>query len=119
MNVRYFTNAEGEEMAVLPRADLESMTELADHATAISNYRSGKLPGLTPEETRSFIEAPSALAFWRRYRGFTQHSLSQATDIAQNYLSELENAKRTGSVEVWLKLSKALQLPVEELVEAQ
>jgi DNA-binding XRE family transcriptional regulator len=119
VNVRYFTNAEGEEMAVLPRADLEAMTELADHANAISDYRSGKLPGLKPEEARSFIEAPSPLAFWRRYRGFTQHSLSQATGITQNYLSELENAKRTGSVDVWLKLSKVLRLPVEALIEAE
>jgi DNA-binding XRE family transcriptional regulator len=118
MNVRYFTSPEGEEMAVLPKAEFEALSEMVDHASALSEYRSGKLPGLTPDETRAFIEAPSPLAFWRRYRGLTQIALSQAAGVAQNYLSELENGRRAGSVEVWLRLSRALDLPVEQIVGA-
>jgi DNA-binding XRE family transcriptional regulator len=118
MNVRYFTSPEGEEMAVLPKAEFDALSEMVDHATALSDYRGGRLPGLTPDETRAFIEAPSPLSFWRRYRGLTQGALSQAAGVAQNYLSELENRKRAGSVEVWLKLSRALDLPVEQIVDA-
>jgi DNA-binding XRE family transcriptional regulator len=118
MNVRYFTSPEGQEMAVLPRADLEAMTEAANHAAAISDYRSGKLPGLTPRETLAFVEAPSPLAFWRRYRGLTQMALAEAAGISQNYLSELERGKRSGSVELWLRLGRELRLPVDQIVDA-
>jgi DNA-binding XRE family transcriptional regulator len=118
MNVRYFTSPEGQEMAVLPKAEFEALSEMVEHASALSEYRSGKLPGLTPDETRAFIEAPSPLSFWRRYRGLTQSALSQAAGVAQNYLSELENGKRAGSMEVWLKLSRVLDLPVEQIVDA-
>jgi DNA-binding XRE family transcriptional regulator len=119
MNVRYFTSPEGEEMAVLPKAEFDALSEMVDHATAVCEYRSGKLPGLTPDETRAFIEAPSPLAFWRRYRDLTQSALSQAAGVAQNYLSELENGKRAGSVEVWLRLGRALDLPVEQIADAE
>jgi len=98
--------------------EFDALSEMVDHATAISEYRGGKLPGLTPDQTRAFVEAPSPLAFWRRHRGLTQSALSQAAGLAQNYLSELENGKRAGSVEVWLKLSRALDLPVEQIVDA-
>lgn len=118
MNVRYFTTPEGKEMAVLPKVEFDAMTELVQHTTAVSDYRAGKLPGLTPDETRAFVDAASPLAFWRRYRGLTQTALSREAGVTQNYLSELENGKRTGSVEVWLRLARALDLPVEHVVDA-
>jgi DNA-binding XRE family transcriptional regulator len=119
MTVQYFTTPKGEEMAVLPRAELEALTEVAEHARAIADYQSGRLPGLTPEQVREFIAANSPLAFWRKHRGLTQSALAGEVDIAQNYLSDLENGKRSGPVELWLKLSRVLNVPVEALVEAE
>lgn len=119
MNVQYITTPNGEEMAVLPRAELEALAEAADHARAIADYRSGRLPGLSPDETREFVASTSPLAFWRKYRGLTQAALATRVGIAQNYLSDIENGKRTGPVELWMKLGKALEIPLEALVEAE
>jgi antitoxin component HigA of HigAB toxin-antitoxin module len=38
--------------------------------------------------------------------------------ITQNYLSDVENGRRAGPVELWLKLSQALDLPVDVLVDS-
>ncbi len=114
----YFTSPGGDEMAILPRAELDALREAAEHAKSIADYRSGKLPGLTPAQALALVEAPSPLAFWRKLRGFTQAQLAAEIGIAQNYLSDLENGKRSGDVSLWLKLAKALNLPVEDLVEA-
>jgi DNA-binding XRE family transcriptional regulator len=72
---------------------------------------------LTPDETRELVVARSPLAFWRKYRSRTQSALAQSVGITQNYLSDIENGKRSGDVTLWLRLSRALELPVEALVD--
>jgi DNA-binding XRE family transcriptional regulator len=117
MNVHCFKTPNGEEMAVLPRAELDALSEAAEHMRAVADYRSGKAIGLSPDETRALVEAVSPLAFWRKYRGMTQATLAADAGIAQNYLSEIENGKRSGPIELWLKLSRTLDVPVEDLVD--
>ena len=113
----YFTSPGGDEMAILPRAELEALRDAADHAKALADYRSGRTPGLTSEQALAFAQAPSPLGFWRKFRGLTQAQLAAEAGIAQNYLSDLENGKRTGDVALWMRLAKALDLSVEELVD--
>jgi DNA-binding XRE family transcriptional regulator len=115
--VAYVTTPGGEELAILPRKELEALREAADHAQAVATYRAGAMPGLSPEETRAFVAAPSPLNFWRKYRSHTQSSLAGTVGVTQNYLSDIENGKRGGDVQLWLKLSRALQIPVEALID--
>ena len=118
MNVQYFTTPAGEEMAILPRAELEALAEASDHAQDVEDYRAGRLPGLSPEQARALVEASSPLAFWRKFRGLTQSALAARVSITQNYMSDIENGRRAGPVELWLKLSQALAVPVEALVDS-
>lgn len=118
MAVRFQTTATGEEIAVMSRADYDAMKDALDHASAMADYRGGKTPALTPAEMRDMLAAPSALAFWRRYRGKTQAQLAAETGIAQNYLSDIENGKREGGIGLWLKFSESLGLPLDAIVEA-
>lgn len=113
----YFTSPSGDEMVVLPRAEFEALKDAAARAREISAYESGHLPGLSPEEALEFAQAASPLAFWRKRVGLTQAELAQRIAIAPSYLSEIENGKRNGPVGLWLKLSSALGVPVEALVD--
>jgi DNA-binding XRE family transcriptional regulator len=117
MNVSYVTTPGGEELAILPRAELEDIIASAKHAHALVDYRAGRDPGLDAQEMRAFLAAPTPLAFWRRKRGLTQAALAAQTQLAQNYVSELENGKRAGSPGQWLKLARALDVRLEELIE--
>lgn len=119
MNVRFFRDDEGREMAVLPRTELDALAQVASHAEAVADYRSGRLPGLSPAEALAFAQSSSPLAFWRKYRGLTQAALAGRAGISQNYLSDIENGKRSGPVELWVRFGKALDLPVEHLLEAE
>jgi DNA-binding XRE family transcriptional regulator len=116
-SVSYVTTPGGEELAILPRRDWEAMKESLDHARAIGEFRAGKAPGLSTDEARALVAAVSPLAFWRKYRGLTQAVLATSAGIAQNYLSEIENGRRGGDVMLWLRLARALDLPVEVLVD--
>ena len=117
MIVSYVTTPGGEELALLPRAEFEALKEAATHARAVADYRAGTLPGLSPDEARALVEAASPLAFWRKRAGLTQGALAEQIGVAQNYLSEVENGKRAGTVSLWIKLAAALGLPVEVLVD--
>ncbi len=113
----YFTTPSGDEMAVLPRTELEALKDAAARVRDVAAYEAGRLPGLSPEESLEFANTPSPLAFWRKYRGMTQSALAEIAGVAQGYLSDIENGRRDGPVELWLKLSRALDLPVEALVD--
>src|SRR6266545_2479715 len=97
MSISYVKTPGGEELAILPRAELEAILATAAHNKALAAYRSGRDPGLSGDEMRALLAAPSPLAFWRRKRGLTQAALAKATGMAQNYVSDLETGKRTGS----------------------
>jgi len=117
MSVAYVVTPGGEELAVLPRAELEALRNAVDHAQGLAGYREGTIPGLSPDEARALVLAKSPLAFWRKYRSLTQASLAGTVGVTQNYLSEIENGKRGGDVTLWLRLAKALGVPVETLVD--
>ena len=117
MTVRFQTTDNGEQIAIMPRAEYEAMRDAVDHASALAEYRSGNAPGLTPDEMREMLASHSPLAFWRRYRGKTQAALATEIGITQNYLSDIENGKREGGIGLWLKLAGSLALPLDALYE--
>jgi DNA-binding XRE family transcriptional regulator len=116
MSISYVKTPGGEELAILPRAELEEILAAAAHAKALADYRSGRDPGLANTEMRALVAASTPLAFWRRKRNLTQAALAKETGLAQNYLSDLETGKRKGSAPQWRKIARALDLPVDELI---
>jgi len=54
---------------------------------------------------------------WREYRRLTQDALSDACGLSKPYLSQIENRKRNGSLEILQRLAAALEVPIDMLVE--
>ena len=117
MSIHYFTTPKGDEMAVLPRAELDALQDRAARAREVASYRAGEAPGFTADEALAFVNAASPLAFWRGRRSKTQTALAAEVGISQNMLSAIENGKRGGDVGLWLRLSRALGVPVDQLVD--
>jgi DNA-binding XRE family transcriptional regulator len=117
MSVHYFTTPKGEEMAVLPRAELEALNDRALRAREVASYRAGEAPGFTAEEALAFANASSPLAFWRSRSGKTQTVLAAEVGISQNMLSAIENGKRGGDIGLWLRLARVLGVPLDQLVD--
>ena len=104
------------EHAMHEAAAARELLEAVEVEAALSDYRSGRDPGLTTDEMRELLAAPTPLAFWRRKRGLTQAELAEAAGIAQNYVSDLETGKREGSPSQWLAISRTLGISMEELL---
>ena len=115
----------GEELVVLPRAEYEALLECADREgedvedVAIYDARKAELAAggavLPPEVCAAILHGDTRLKAIRNWRGETQLHLNSKTGIAQGYLSDLENGRRTGTPETIAKIAQALNVPVEWL----
>lgn len=119
--VRFFLSPEGEELAVLPRADYEALIggfyDEDDDDVALYDRRKAELAAgndsVLPEEVSNLlIKGFSRLKAVRCWRGMKQLDLSAKSGIGQGYLSDLESRRRGGSSETLAALAKALDVPL-------
>ncbi len=122
--VRFIRSPEGEELAVLPRADYEaliaSLYDEDEDDIAIYDQRKAALAsgedGLLPAEISAMIlKGESRLKAVRRWRAMKQLELAAKAGIGQGYLSDLESRRRAGSPETLSALAKALDVPLNWL----
>ena len=108
-------------MAILPLSDYEALIDAIDAAQAIAEAGAvarGDVETLTSDETSALIDAATPLAFWRVKRGLTQAELATAIGISQSYVAALESGARKGDPALFLRLSQALKVPLEQLIIA-
>jgi transcriptional regulator with XRE-family HTH domain len=58
----------------------------------------------------------AALKRWREKRGLTQDGLSHAAGIASSYVSQLERGEKVAGLTIILKLARALEITLGELL---
>jgi predicted transcriptional regulator len=84
----------------------------------VAIYDARKVAGggvLPPEVSAAILRGESRLGAIRNWRNETQLYLSFKTGIDQDYVSDLESGRRTGTPETIAKLAQALSVPVEWL----
>lgn len=52
------------------------------------------------------------IKFYRENAGFTQEQLSEHINISQNFLSQIENGRRSPSLKTIIKISEVLKMPI-------
>jgi Helix-turn-helix len=125
MNVRFKKTDKGE-VAILPRKDYEALAAKAaeadeDSGTARLVARARKeIAAGAPLIPKAIVDrianGENALRVLREWRDVPQLYLSFKTDIGQGYLSDLENGRRKGTAEVWKRIAKVLNVPLDVLV---
>jgi DNA-binding XRE family transcriptional regulator len=71
---------------------------------------------LSEAEMDELLVARTPLAFWRKKRGLTQADLAKTAEIAQGFLSEIENGLKTGDVTLLQRIAIALEISLLDLV---
>ena len=113
MTIQTFTSPKGEAMVAMTRDEYEDLVDARDHALTVREIDAGTTPMVRDEDVDAYLAAPTPLAFWRKHRGLTQVELSQAADISQPYLAQLENGQREGAVSVYARLAKLLNVRID------
>lgn len=106
---------EGKTYVVLSEDDYEDLID-GLHAKAImARIEAGEETWpLEIVEARANGENP--VRVFRTYRKITMTELAAAAGISQPYLSDIENGKKTGSVDALKRIAVALKVDLDDLV---
>jgi DNA-binding XRE family transcriptional regulator len=113
------------EYAVVPYEAYMQLVEQAEALQDIRDYDSVKVALECGEEelipsgvVYAILDGGNPIKVWRQYRRLTQHALAEKADISVPYLSQLETAKRKGSIKVLTAIAKALNVSLDDIVAA-
>lgn len=114
----------GDDIVILSRAEYDALTDgrredAADAARAnkiLADIASGTEALLSSEQASQLLDAKTPLAFWRKHRGMTQQALSKSIDVAQGFISEIENGTKTGDVQTLAAMASVLAISLDDLI---
>lgn len=119
--VQFIKKGEEPEYVVLPIEDYLEMISLLEDIEdrsavdqASIDYQEGTtVPG---EVVSSILNGTSPLRAWRVSRGFTLDWLAKRVGVSKSYLSQIENNRKPGSLNLYRQISTVLNVAVDDLV---
>jgi DNA-binding XRE family transcriptional regulator len=125
MNIQIIEHNGAPEYAVAPFSEWENIISRLEELEDIRDAGMVAAAIAAGEETypHEFVKRLSSdenpLKVWREYRKLTLAALAKACGVSVPFLSQIENGKRTPSVELLLKLSKFLHCDMEDLIRGE
>jgi len=125
MNIQIIEHNGKPEYAIVPFSEWEAIRDRLEESEDIRDARTISAAIAAGEETypHEFVKRLSSdespLKVWREYRKFTLAKLAKVCGVSIPALSQIENSKRTPSVELLVKLSTALCCDMEDLIRVR
>jgi DNA-binding XRE family transcriptional regulator len=122
MNIQIIKHNGAPEYAIIPFDEWEKIICRMEEVEDIRDARNISSAIATGEETfpddfvKRLSSGESHLKVWREYRKLTLAKLAKACGVSIPAISQIENDKRTPSVDLLVKLSKALCCDMEDLL---
>ncbi len=112
------------ESATVTRAEynalLARMEDIEDSLDLLRAQEDGQSDDAWSEKlVERMLAGEHPLRLWREHRSMTLDALSRATGVAAGYLSEIESGKKPGSAVSLKKCAAALNVHMEDLVNAK
>jgi len=117
---QFITTPGGEELAVLPRAEFDRLSALAEaeedaadvaaYIAAKAEFVAGGSVVYPPDLSALLLKHKSRLTAVRKWRAMSQEALAAKVGIKQGYLSDLETGRRKGLPATIERLAKALDV---------
>ena len=70
------------------------------------------IPG---EVVNAILDGATPLKAWRQHREFTLEMLADRIDVSKEYLSQIENGQKSGTVDIFRRLSTILNVELDDL----
>ncbi len=93
--------------------------EDAEDSAAIDRAWSDDAAGDTVpgDIVKATLNGGSPLRAWRTHRGFTLAGLAGLAGVSRGYLSQIENGHKSGTLDLFRRLGRALGVSMDQLVE--
>ncbi len=121
INIQFIERDGRPEFAVVPievweriKRRVGELDDVALHGQARTRDDGFRIPAAILDAE---LSGDNPVKAWREYRRMTQDALATAAGLSKPYLSQIENRKRDGSIEVFQSLAAALCVPIDVLVE--
>jgi len=106
---------EGKNYVLLSEGDYEDMIDTLEANAIMARIKAGE--ETWPHElVVELMQTDSRVRTYRKYRGLSMTELAQAAGISQPYLSDIENGKKAGSVDVLKRIAASLRVDLDDLV---
>lgn len=126
MNTKYtpqfFTTPGGEEMAVIPRDQLEALIESVDDKidaaeamVIMARVDSGAEETWPAAVVEALVEGENPLKVFRKHRHLTQKQLAGFGGVSPVYLSQIERGERNASARLLARLAESLNVDADDL----
>jgi len=126
MKVQFIKTPGGEDLAVLPRGELERLRDLADDRLdakaaekILDRVARGEEELVPSAVAKRLFGGENPVKVWREHRGLTQAELAAKANLSKAYLSQIESGQRGGSMAMLRALADALAIDLDDLVAAQ
>lgn len=106
---------DGKNYVLLSEDDFEDLIDGLKAEAIMARIQAGE-ETWPAELVYELLETDSRIRTFRKYRGLTISELAEAAGISQPYLSEIENGKKTGAVDVLKRIATALKVDLDDLV---
>jgi len=112
----------GEKKAALHISDYERLLDLAEDradvlaAEQAAERRHAGEEYLPAEMVDRILTGENPLRVWRQYRNLSLKQLAEKSGIGLSYISELERSLKNGPGRVWVKLARALNVTVDDIL---
>lgn len=106
---------EGKNYVLLSEEDYEDLVDGMKAQAVLARVQAGE-ETWPAELVYELWETDSRIRTFRKYRGMTMTELATAAGISQPHLSDIENGKKTGSVDVLKRIATALKVDLDDLV---
>jgi DNA-binding XRE family transcriptional regulator len=106
---------EGKNYVLLSEEDYEDLIDGLKAQAVLARVQAGE-ETWPAELVYELWETDSRIRTFRKYRGMTMTELAKAAGISQPHLSDIENGKKTGSVDVLKRIATALRVDLDDLV---
>jgi ribosome-binding protein aMBF1 (putative translation factor) len=116
-NVSFIEDSHGKKAVILALEDYQKIQNQIEELEDIKSYIQHKEH---PEDTLPFELVQNLLdsnnskvKLFRQYRGLTISELAKKVGITESYLSQIENSRRKGTVDIYKKLANVLDIEME------
>ncbi|KGF70768.1 transcriptional regulator [Hoeflea sp. BAL378] len=106
---------DGETYVLVPEDEYEDLIDSLEAQAIMERVRAGE-ETWPSDLVHELMETDSRIRTYRKYRGMTGSELAQAAGISQPHLSDIENGKKAGSVDVLRRIAAALRVDLDDLV---
>ncbi len=109
----------GQKYVLMPYIDYEKIMEILEDAEDLAdakiarNNNEEKFPAKLVYE---IIEGKNPILAFREYRGLTQAQLAKKANFSRNYINEIENGKKRGSIKALKAIADALEVQLDDLI---